>query len=104
MLVALEVLEVVDAASDELLEKVADCFLGTNPILSSSPDWSKFCVDGLRKSPLIEARGFKGRAERVLLPDLILGSVEPLTGLGDLRIEAEKLGEGSLEISGGAML
>lgn len=101
---ALDVLEVVDAASDELLENVADCFFGTKPILSISLDWSRFCVDGFRKRPLIEARGFKGRADSVLLPALIFGRVEPLTGLGDLRSDAEKLGDGSLEISGGAML
>lgn len=104
MLVALEVLEVVDAASDELLENVVDCFLGTNPILSKSLGWSKFCVEGFRNRPLIEARGFKGRAERVLLPALIFGRTVPLTGLGDLRTDAEKLGDGSLETSGGAML
>ena len=51
------------------------------------------------KSPFREPRGFKGRAERVLLPDLMLDMLAPLlAGLGERRRnEAPNADDGSFE-------
>lgn len=97
----MDALEVVEVASEEVLEKVVDFFFGTNPILSSSPDWSKLGIEGLRNNPFTEARGFSGLEERVLLLGLIVGAFEVvLSGLGDLCcVEETKPGDGSLEVA-----
>jgi hypothetical protein len=100
---------VVEVPSEDVFEKVVDFFFATNPILSSSADWSKAGVEGLRNNPLTDARGFSGREERVLLPDLIAGTdVMGLAGHGDRdcgRIDALRLGDGSFAVlDGGALL
>jgi hypothetical protein len=58
-------------------------------------------MEGLRNNALTEARGFKGFADKVLLPDLIVGALlVDLTGLGDLwRTEAPKPGDGNFEVA-----
>lgn len=98
ILVAFDVLDVIDAASDELVENAVVLLFGTNPNLSKSADSSNVCDDGLRKSPCTEARGFDCRTENVLLPDLMFAA--GFTGLGDLlRIEEPKLEGGILDVS-----
>jgi hypothetical protein len=91
--------------SDDVFEKVVDFFFGTNPILSSSLDWFRFCDEGFLNKPFTDARGFKGRADRVLLPDLIFGTFAVLlTGLGErCRREALKLGDGTFVEDEGAV-
>lgn len=89
VVVDLEALEIVEAASEELLENVAG-FLAPNPILSSSDDPSIVGIEAFRKRPDVEARGFNGRDANVWLPGLRGGRF--FTGLGVLS-----RGEGNLE-------
>lgn len=83
-MVAFDVFEVTEAASDEVLENVVG-FSVANPIRSSSLDRSCTCIEGFRKSPFKDARAFSGLAEKVLLPDFMVGRIGTgLVGLGDL--------------------
>jgi hypothetical protein len=82
--VAFEFLDVVAVLSTEVLERVVAFFFGTQPILSSSADWSSEGKEGFLNMPFTEARAFSGRTETVLLPELTFGIfAEAMTGLGE---------------------
>ncbi len=87
------------ACSEEARENGVEGVGGTKPSLARPADGFEAGRVGFRKRPLIEARGFSGRDERVLLPDLVEGlMVGGLIGLGDRsRMEELKLGDGNLE-------
>jgi hypothetical protein len=64
-----DALDVLDLPSDDVFENVGDILFGT--ILAPVPPWLSSGIEGLRKSPLIDARGLSGLALSVLLPDAI---------------------------------
>ena len=79
---AFEALE--DLAVLSVLEDVADCFLGLKLVLSSSADWFSVGIEDFLNNPFVETRVFNGRAEIVLLPELMLDEfADEMTGLGD---------------------